>query len=154
MPWWPHRVPELSHRYGAVLPWRGGRSSIRSPAEVSSSPGRWCACELLGPACFRVYLCYTAYYPASEISSNNNSKTKKDGKKPLAGQSDPFPPKLIQAGRMAAEPHSSKLLFKMLNKEMPFLPPSPPSLCCLWELKLLGTFAPAPPISLQGCSWA
>lgn len=62
------------------------------------------------------------------------ARPKKDRKKPLAGQSQPFPPRLIQAGGMAAQPHPNKLLFKMLNKEMPFLPPSllPLSpLCCL-----------------------
>lgn len=61
------------------------------------------------------------------------ARPKKDRKKPLAGQSQPFPPRLIQAGGMAAQPHSNKLLFKMLKKEkkcLSSLLPSSPSLPC------------------------
>lgn len=81
------------------------------------------------------------------------ARPEKVGKKPLAGRSHPFLPGLTQAGGTATQPHSSKLSFKMLKKETPFLPPSllfllSPSLVLLTRAEAVGYICTStPPLS-------
>lgn len=82
------------------------------------------------------------------------ARPEKVGKKPLAGRSHPFLPGLTQAGGTATQPHSSKLSFKMLKKETPFLPPSllfllSPSLVLLTRAEAVGYICTSTPPSLH-----